>query len=46
MHSFTQTVLLELIHKERMGETIDRALFRSITQVRYRPISRVHRLRL
>lgn len=28
-----RSVLLELVHKERMGETIDRALFRSITQV-------------
>ena len=28
-----QTVLLDLVARERAGETIDRALFRSITQV-------------
>ncbi|KAF5838342.1 Cullin [Dunaliella salina] len=28
-----RTVLLDLVHRERSGETIDRALFRSITQM-------------
>ena len=27
------SILLDLVHKERSGETIDRGLFRSITQV-------------